>query len=39
MWKKNLNFTNNDTAYETALSLNKKGLNVSVIDIREKLIQ
>ena len=32
---KNVIFTNNDTAYETALSLNKKGLNVSVIDIRK----
>ena len=32
---KNIIFTNNDTAYETAISLNKKGLNVSVIDIRK----
>jgi len=30
-------FTNNDTAYETAISLNKSGVNVnSVIDIRDK---
>ena len=30
-------FTNNDTAYETAISLNNSGVNVnSVIDIRDK---
>ncbi len=30
-------FTNNDTAYESAISLHKKGINVeSIIDIREK---
>lgn len=35
--KKNVLFTNNDSAYESALSLNKKGLNVeSIIDIREE---
>ncbi len=35
--KKNVLFTNNDSAYESAISLNKKGLNVeSIIDIREK---
>ena len=35
--KKTVFFTNNDSAYESAISLNKKGLNVeSIIDIREK---
>ena len=35
--KKTVFFTNNDSAYETAISLNKKGLNVeAIIDIREK---
>jgi len=35
--KKNVFFTNNDSAYESAISLNKKGLNVgAIIDIREK---
>ena len=35
--KKNVLFTNNDSAYESAISLSKKGLNVeSIIDIREK---
>jgi len=35
--KKNVLFTNNDSAYESAISLNKKGLNVeAIIDIREK---
>ena len=35
--KKTILFTNNDSAYESAISLNKKGLNVeSIIDIREK---
>jgi sarcosine oxidase subunit alpha len=34
--KKNILFTNNDTAYETAISLNEKGINVqAIIDIRE----
>ena len=32
---KNIIFTNNDTAYETAISLNKKGIEVVVIDIRK----
>jgi sarcosine oxidase subunit alpha len=35
--KKNIFFTNNDTAYESAISLFKKGINVhGIIDIREK---
>ena len=35
--RKNIFFTNNDTAYESAISLLKKGINVeAVIDIREK---
>ena len=35
--KNTLFFTNNDTAYESAISLHKKGINVeSIIDIREK---
>jgi len=35
--KKNVFFTNNDTAYESAISLFKKGINVQgIIDIREK---
>ena len=35
--KKNILFTNNDTAYETAISLFKKGISVqAIIDIREK---
>ena len=35
--KKNIFFTNNDTAYESAISLTKKGINVeAIIDIREK---
>jgi len=35
--KKNIFFTNNDTAYESAISLFKKGINVQgIIDIREK---
>jgi sarcosine oxidase, subunit alpha len=35
--KKNVFFTNNDTAYESALSLTKKGIKVeAIIDIREK---
>ena len=35
--KKNVFFTNNDTAYETAISLFKKGIEViAIIDIREK---
>ncbi|SVC12106.1 uncharacterized protein METZ01_LOCUS264960, partial [marine metagenome] len=35
--KKTVFFTNNDSAYESAISLNKKGLNVgAIIDIREK---
>jgi sarcosine oxidase, subunit alpha len=35
--KKNIFFTNNDTAYETAVSLFKKGINVkAIIDIREE---
>ena len=34
--KKNIFFTNNDTAYESAISLYKKGINVHcIIDIRE----
>ena len=34
--KKNIFFTNNDTAYESAISLIKKGINVqAIIDIRE----
>ncbi|MDC0328776.1 NAD(P)/FAD-dependent oxidoreductase [Candidatus Pelagibacter sp.] len=36
--KKNVFFTNNDTAYESAISLIKKGINVeAIIDIRENL--
>ena len=31
---KNIIFTNNDSAYETAISLNKKGINVTIVDIR-----
>ena len=35
--QKNIFFTNNDTAYEAAISLIKKGINVdAIIDIREK---
>ncbi|MDC3403764.1 sarcosine oxidase subunit alpha family protein [Candidatus Pelagibacter sp.] len=35
--QKNIFFTNNDTAYEAAISLMKKGINVdAIIDIREK---
>jgi len=35
--KKNIFFTNNDTAYESAISLFKKGIKVqAIIDIREK---
>ena len=33
---KNVIFTNNDSAYETAISLNKKGINVVVVDLRKK---
>ena len=34
--RKNIFFTNNDTAYESAISLNKKGIKVeAIIDIRE----
>ena len=34
--KKNIFFTNNDTAYESAISLFNKGINVeAIIDIRE----
>ena len=34
--KNNIFFTNNDTAYESAISLLKKGINVhAIIDIRE----
>jgi len=33
---KNLIFTNNDSAYETAISLFEKGLSVNIIDIRKK---
>jgi sarcosine oxidase subunit alpha len=34
--KKNIFFTNNDTAYESAIALNKKGIKVeSIIDIRK----
>ncbi len=33
---KNVIFTNNDSAYETAISLNKKGINVTIVDIRGK---
>ena len=32
---KNVIFTNNDSAYETAISLNKKGIHVVIVDIRE----
>ena len=32
---KNVIFTNNDSAYETAISLNKKGIDVIVVDIRK----
>jgi len=35
--KKNVFFTNNDTAYESAISLINKGIKVeAIIDIREK---
>ncbi|MDA9852987.1 sarcosine oxidase subunit alpha family protein [Candidatus Pelagibacter sp.] len=35
--QKNVFFTNNDTAYESAISLNKKGIKVeAIIDIREQ---
>ena len=35
--KKNIFFTNNDTAYESAISLSKKGIKVqAIVDIREK---
>ncbi len=33
---KNIVFTNNDSAYETAISLFKKGVDVKIIDIRKK---
>ena len=34
--QKNIFFTNNDTAYESAISLNKKGIKVeAIVDIRE----
>ena len=34
--KKNVFFTNNDSAYESAISLHKKGIQVqAIIDIRE----
>ncbi len=34
--QKNIFFTNNDTAYESAISLNNKGINVkAIVDIRE----
>ena len=33
---KNIIFTNNDSAYETALSLFEKGISVKIIDIRKK---
>ena len=37
MWSKISLFTNNDTAYETAISLSNNGVTVnSVIDIRDK---
>ena len=32
----NFIFTNNDSAYETAISLFEKGLSVNIIDIRKK---
>ena len=36
--KKNVLFTNNDSAYESAISLNKKGLKVeAIIDIRKRI--
>ena len=35
--KKNIFFTNNDSAYESAISLYKKGIKVQgIVDIREK---
>ena len=34
--KNNLVFTNNDSAYETALSLFEKGIQIKIIDIRKK---
>ena len=35
--KENVLFTNNDTAYETAISLNNKGIKINaIIDIREQ---
>ena len=35
--QKNIFFTNNDSAYESAISLNKKGIKVeAIIDIREQ---
>ena len=35
--RKNVFFTNNDSAYESAISLNKKGIKVqAIIDTREK---
>ena len=35
--QKNIFFTNNDTAYESAISLQKKGIKVeAIIDIREQ---
>ena len=35
--KENVLFTNNDTAYETAISLNNKGIKINaIVDIREK---
>ena len=35
--QKNVFFTNNDTAYESAISLSKKGINVqAIVDIRER---
>ena len=36
MWFKNVIFTNNDSAYETAISLNRKGISVKIIDIRKR---
>ena len=33
---KNIIFTNNDSAYETALSLFEKGISVKIVDIRKK---
>ena len=37
LWKKDVFFTNNDSAYESAISLNDKGIKVeAIIDIREQ---